>query len=53
MMEQEQNGASQDMKRWTAKRKTALVLGLIRESITAAQTARTYYLTPFKIVGMA
>jgi len=49
MTEQEQNGANQDVKRWTAKRKAALVLDLIKGTTTVAQAARTYDLTPAEI----
>ena len=45
MTEQEQNGANQDVKRWTAKRKAALVLDLIKGTTTVAQAARTYDVT--------
>ncbi len=49
MMEQEQNGANQDVKRWTAKRKATLILDLIKGTTTVAQAARTYGLTPAEI----
>jgi len=49
MTEQEQNGANQDVKRWTAKRKAALILDLIKGTTTVAQAARTYDLTPAEI----
>ena len=43
------NGANQDVKRWTAKRKAALILDLIKGTTTVAQAARTYDLTPAEI----
>jgi hypothetical protein len=49
MTEQEQKGANQDVKRWTAKRKAALGLDLIKGGTTVVQTARTYDLTPAEI----
>ena len=49
MTEQEQNGASPDVKRWTAKRKAALILDLIKGTTTVAQAARAYDLTPAEI----
>jgi transposase-like protein len=33
------------LKRWTAKRRTALVLGILRGDTTAAEAARKYGLT--------
>ena len=49
MTEQEQNDTNQDVKRWTAKRKAALILDLIKGTTTVAQAARTYDLTPAEI----
>lgn len=38
-----------DIKRWTAKRKTALVLGIIQGKTTVAEASRAYDLTPSDI----
>ena len=38
-----------DIKRWTAKRKTALVMELIRGQATVAEAARQHDLTPSEI----
>jgi hypothetical protein len=54
MTEQEQNNGNQDVKRWTAKRKAALVLDLSRGITAVAQASRTYDLThPCGDRGMA
>jgi len=42
MTGQKQNGADQDVKGRTAKRKAALVLDLIKGTSTVAQAAKTY-----------
>jgi hypothetical protein len=36
-----------DTKRWTDKRKTALILDFIQVKTTVAATSRAYYLSPF------
>ena len=38
-----------DIKRWTAKRKTALVLDIIQGKTTVAEASRTYDLTPSEV----
>ncbi len=38
-----------DFKRWTAKRKTALVLDIIQGKTTVAEASRTYDLTPSEV----
>ncbi|MEL6475394.1 MAG: DUF1153 domain-containing protein [Pseudomonadota bacterium] len=38
-----------DIKRWTAKRKSALVIEIIQGKTTVAQASRTYDLTPSEI----
>jgi len=39
----------QDIKRWAAKRKSALVLDIIQGKTTISEANRTYYLSPVKI----
>lgn len=39
------------IKRWTAKRKSALVVGIIRGKRTAAGAGRAFDLTPSEIEG--
>lgn len=46
-MENELEEDNQENRRWTAKRKAALVLDIIRGTTTAAQAARTYDLLGF------
>ena len=38
-----------DIKRWTAKRKSALVIEILQGKTTVAEASRTYYLTPSEI----
>lgn len=38
-----------DIKRWTAKRKTALVLDIIQGKTTLAQASRTFDITPSQL----
>lgn len=38
-----------DIKRWTAKRKTALVLDIIQGKTTVAEASRAYDLTPSEV----
>ena len=38
-----------EIKRWTAKRKSALVLGIIQGKTTVAEASRAYDLSPSKI----
>ena len=45
MTEQEQNGANQDVKRWTAKRRAALVLEILKGNTTTAEATRPHGLT--------
>lgn len=40
---------SDDIKRWTAKRKSALVIEIIQGKTTVAEASRTYDLTPSEI----
>jgi transposase-like protein len=40
-----------DIKRWTAKRKTALVLDIIQGKTTVAEASRAFDLTPSEIEG--
>lgn len=49
MSVQEQNRTNQNLRRWTARRKAALVLDRVKASPAVAQTARTYDLTPAEI----
>ena len=44
-MEKELDQDNLENRRWTAKRKAALVLDIIRGTTTAAQASRTYDLT--------
>ena len=39
----------EDVKRWTARRKSALVLEIIQGKTTVAEAARSYDLTPSEI----
>ena len=39
------------VKRWIAKRKTALVIAIIQGKTTAAEASRAYDLTPSEIEG--
>ena len=39
------------IKRWTAKRKTALVIEIIQAKTTVAETSRSFDLTPSEIEG--
>tara|TARA_B100000929_G_C15444551_1_gene399155 strand:- start:785 stop:1084 length:300 start_codon:yes stop_codon:yes gene_type:complete len=39
------------IKRWTAKRKAAVVMGVFKGKTTAAEVARLYYLTVSEIEG--
>src|SRR5699024_12722883 len=39
----------QDIKRWTAKRKSALVLDIIQGKTTVAQASRAYDLSPSEV----
>lgn len=39
----------QDIKRWTAKRKSALVLDIIQGKTTIAEASRAYDLSPAEI----
>lgn len=39
----------EDIKRWTAKRKSALVLGIIQGKTTVAEASRTYDLSPSEV----
>ena len=39
----------EDVKRWTARRKSALVLEIIQGKTTVAEAARAYDLTPSEI----
>ena len=39
----------EDVKRWTARRKSALVLEIIQGKTTAAEPAMSYNLTPLEI----
>lgn len=38
-----------DIKRWTAKRKTALVLDIIQSKTTVSEASRTYDLNPSEV----
>ena len=38
-----------DIKRWTAKRKTALVLDIIQGKTTVSETSRAYDLNPSEV----
>ena len=38
-----------NIKRWTAKRKTALALGIIQDKTTESESGRTYDLNPSKV----
>ena len=38
-----------DIKRWTAKRKTALVLDIIQGKTTVSEASRTYDLNPSEV----
>ena len=40
-----------DIKRWTAKRKTALILDIIQGKTTVAEASRAYDLPPSEIEG--
>jgi transposase-like protein len=40
-----------EIKRWTARRKTALVLEIIQGKTTVAEASRTFDLTPSEIEG--
>ena len=40
-----------DIKRWTARRKTALVLEIIQGKTTVAEASRSYDLSPSEIEG--
>lgn len=40
---------SEDIKRWTAKRKSALVIEIIQGKTTVAEASRTYDLTPSEV----
>lgn len=39
----------EDIKRWTAKRKSALVLGIVQGKTTVAEASRAYELSPFEV----
>ena len=39
----------EDIKRWTAKRKSALVIEIIQGKTTVAEASRTYDLTPSEV----
>jgi transposase-like protein len=39
----------EDIKRWTAKRKSALVLDIIQGKTTIAEASRTYDLSPSEV----
>lgn len=39
----------EDIKRWTAKRKSALVLGIIQGKTTVAEASRQYDLSPSEV----
>ncbi len=41
----------EDIKRWTAKRKSALVLDIIQGKTTVAEASRTYDLSPYEVEG--
>lgn len=41
----------ESIKRWTAKRKTALVIEIIRDKTTVAEASRSFDLTPSEIEG--
>jgi transposase-like protein len=43
--------AADDIKRWTAKRNSALVIEIIRGKTTVAEASRTYDLAPSEIEG--
>lgn len=40
-----------DIKRWTAKRKSALVIEIIQGKTTVAEASRTYDLAPSEVEG--
>ena len=40
-----------DIKRWTAKRKSALVIEIIQGKVTVAEASRTYDLAPSEVEG--
>ena len=40
---------NEDIKRWTAKRKSALVIEIIQGKTTVAEVSRTYDLTPSEV----
>ena len=42
---------AEDIKRWTAKRKSALVIEIIQGKATVAESSRTYDLAPSEIEG--
>ena len=42
---------TEDIKRWTAKRKSALVIEIIQGKTTVAEASRTYDLAPSEIEG--
>ena len=42
---------TEDIKRWTAKRKSALVIEILQGKTTVAQASRTYDLSPSEIEG--
>ena len=44
---------TEDIKRWTAKRKSALVIEIIQGKTTVAEASRTYDLAPSEIEGWA
>lgn len=44
-------GTEEDIKRWTAKRKSALVLEIIQGKTTVAEASRAYDLPPSEIEG--
>ena len=41
----------EDIKRWTARRKSALVLDIIQGKTTVAEASRTYDLSPSEVEG--
>jgi transposase-like protein len=41
----------ESIKRWTAKRKTALVIGIIQDKTTVAEASRSFDLSPSEIEG--
>ncbi|MBS7776800.1 DUF1153 domain-containing protein [Acidovorax sp. CCYZU-2555] len=43
--------AEDEIKRWTAKRKSALVLEIIQGKTTVAEASRAYDLSPFDVEG--